>query len=158
MSVIEVEQFKAHIGVTDSSDTSQLVLDAAEEAIARRIGPLSSTTATYIVTSATTTLVLPHTRIIAVSDPTGCTVDKDSGVITLGTGFTAGQVVTYTYGFDTLPGDVRLAVLEMGRHLWQAGRGHPRPGTAPSGPALGGYAVPNAVAELIESYVDLGFA
>ena len=155
---IDLEDFKAHIGLTssDQDDAAQGILDAASAAIANRVGPLSPEAATYTVASASTTVVLPHTRIVAVSDPAGCTVNADAGVITLTAGFAAGQVITYTHGFSTLPGDLRLAVLEMGRHLYANSQRGPF-GKA-QGTTLGGYAVPTAVTELIDPYVGLGFA
>lgn len=155
---INLEDFKAHIGLTssDQNDAAQGILDAANAAIANRVGPLSPEAATYTVASASTTVVLPHTRIVAVSDPAGCTVNADAGVITLAAGFAAGQVISYTHGFSTLPHDLRLAVLEMGRHLYaNSQRG---PFGKSQGATLAGYAVPSAVTELIDPYVGLGFA
>ena len=113
--------------------------------------------ATYAAPASGTTIVLPHTRIVEVTSPTGCTVNGDAGVISLDAGFTAGQVITYTHGFSTLPADVRLAVLEMARHLWQQSQRGPF-GKQPHGAVLAGYSMPSAVTELIDPYVGLGFA
>jgi len=65
--------------------------------------------------------------------------------------------VVYTAGFGSTPANVRLAALELIRHLWQStqqgGRpafnGNPADGNG-FGPAGGGYAVPNFVIELLK--------
>ena len=156
---IDLEDFKAHIGLTssDQNDAAQGILDAAVAAVSVRVGPRSPASATYAAPASGTTIVLPHTRIVEVTSPTGCTVNGDAGVISLDAGFTAGQVITYTHGFSTLPADVRLAVLEMARHLWQQSQRGPF-GKQPQGAVLAGYSMPSAVTELIDPYVGLGFA
>ncbi len=158
MTVIAPEDFKSHVRLTGSENDEIVatILGAAEEAIAKRVGALTSTSATYTVPAVCTSVVLPHTPVIAVSDPTGCTVNSEAGVVRLSTGFSADQTITYTHGYAVLPADLKVAVLEMARHLWQssqrAGKGGPV--TAP----LGGYALPAGVSELIEPYMSLGFA
>ena len=157
---IDLEDFKAHIGLTssDQNDAAQGILDAADAAIANRVGPLSPEAATYTVASASTTVALPHTRIVAVSDPAGCTVNADAGVITLTAGFAAGQVITYTHGFSTLPGDLRLAVLELARHMWASTLRKGGNRAVESAAALGGYLLPAAVESLLAPHRSLGFA
>ncbi len=161
MSVLDVNDLLTHLGADNSPpEQGQVVLDAAEAAIANRIGPLASTAFTVTVEAACTTLVLPHARIVAVTDPaSGATVDQATGIVTYPTGFTAGQVVTYTAGFSTLPGDLRLAVLELARHMWsKAYRATGGPRTNDAAPVLGGYLLPAAVESLLEPYTGMGFA
>ena len=63
--------------------------------------------------------------------------------------------VTYTAGWATIPAGMRLAVLEMVRHLWRPQRGSTARGPEDNGP---GYLVPNRVRELIEPHLLPGFA
>ena len=67
---IDLEDFKAHIGLTssDQNDAAQGILDAANAAIANRVGPLSPEAATYTLlarSSATRTASPPSPTIFA---------------------------------------------------------------------------------------------
>lgn len=162
MSVIAVEDFKAHVGLTDpvNDDTAQEILDAAESAVAALVGPLSPTTKTYASPATCSRLALPVLPVVSVETPSGVTVvDGPAGIVT--GSFTADGAVTYTAGYADLPADLRLAVLELARHLWQSSQrgGRPAgPATPVVGAPMGGYLLPNAVAALLEPYTMPGFA
>lgn len=68
--------------------------------------------------------------------------------------------VTYSTGFDQIPPNVKLATLELIRHLWQIGQqisqGAPvEYGSRPMGTTPSGFAVPNRVLELCSSTYSL---
>lgn len=100
----------------------------------------------------------------------GYTFEIETGTITrrVGAGtvypFAWGEqniAVVYTAGFATTPPNVRLAALELIRHLWQSTQqgGNPKvnggaafDGSGTRGPVGMGYAVPNFVVELLQPH------
>lgn len=95
-------------------------------------------------------------------EPTEYTVAKAPAIVYAGgsttpTRFPVGRqniVVTYTTGFSTIPPNIRLAAIELVRHLWQVGRQGSRPafGDDPSDEPTDqtpmGFAVPRRVTQL----------
>ena len=158
MSVLDLETFKAHVGLSGSEQdaAAQRILDAAEAAVARVIdSPLSVGTYTCTATSAGS-VVLPHVNVSAVTSPAGVTVDAATGIAA--GSFSAGDVLTYTAGFDALPADLELAVLELARHMWASTIRKGGNRAVESSAALGGYLLPAAVESLLAPHRSLGFA
>ena len=179
MSAVSLPDVKAHLGIEKDDDDTELqaILDAAEAAIAHRVGPLAPTTVTVRVPGATGPLSLPVRPVISLTsvtpsyggalDVTRLDVDPVTGLVAY-QGYYSSFVsyfpmawysVVYQAGFTTLPADLVLAVKELVRHLWSPQRG---PGRVP-GPAVdlqppAGYALPNRVLELLAPYQQTTFA
>lgn len=157
MSVLGLETFKAHVGLSGSEQdaAAQRILDAAEAAVARVIdSPLRVGTYTCTATSAGS-VVLPHVNA-AVTSPAGVTVNPATSIAK--GSFSAGDVLTYTAGFDALPADLELAVLELARHMWASTIRKGGNRAVESAAALGGYLLPAAVESLLAPHRSLGFA
>ena len=135
---ITVVELKAHLNKTSTADDDELAgfVSAACAAIFERIGHVSTTSVTADVDVSRGLAILPERPVASVESvtalPGGVTLeeaDQESGTPgwTLrkgGTlGITGGGVwrvrVTYTAGRDPLPGNVRLAALELAAHLWK---------------------------------------
>jgi hypothetical protein len=122
--------------------------------------------------------VLPVAELVSVTpyagtalDVDGLTLDKASGLITWAVGSSTpwfgaqGYTVVYKAGRNPVPADLKLAVMEMVRHLWstQRGSGARRPGSsapeqlAPSLPGAA-YTLPIRVEQLLAPYTFPGFA
>ena len=158
MSVLDLETFKAHVGLSGSEQdaAAQRILDAAEASIANIIdSPLEEGAHTYTAPSGGR-VVLPHVNVTAVTSPAGVTVDAATGIAA--GSFSAGDVLTYTAGFDALPADLELAVLELARHMWASTIRKGGNRAVESSAALGGYLLPAAVESLLAPHRSLGFA
>lgn len=158
MSVLDLETFKAHVGLSGSEQdaAAQRILDAAEASIANIIdSPLKEGAHTYTAPSGGR-VVLPHVNVTAVTSPAGVTVDAATGIAA--GSFSAGDVLTYTAGFDALPADLELAVLELARHMWASTIRKGGNRAVESSAALGGYLLPAAVESLLAPHRSLGFA
>ena len=177
MSVLTLAEAKKHLNVTSTNedDEIQATIDAAEATIAKRVGPLSATTVTRVVTSDGGRLVLPVTPAISLTsiaavyggstvDVAGLQLDLAAGVVSSYTpsaySFSpVAYTVTYQAGRTTLPDDLLYAVKELVRHLWRTQRGPTaRPGQAPGDAPAPSYLIPYAVAELLEPHMQIGFA
>lgn len=170
MSVVTVAEAKTHLNITVSTfDTElQAFLDRAEAAISRRVGPLTSTATTYKVDGGSTTLRLPVTPAISLTSvtPLGGTaltladldLDTGAGIVRFVAGgtFTATlYTVVYQAGRTTVPEDLKLAILELLRHLWRTQRGSAqRPGTVSDEP-VAAYAFPYSVLELLGPHLQV---
>jgi len=158
VSVLDLETFKAHVGLSGSEQdaAAQRILDAAEASIANIIdSPLKEGAHTYTAPSGGR-VVLPHVNVTAVTSPAGVTVDAATGIAA--GSFSAGDVLTYTAGFDALPADLELAVLELARHMWASTIRKGGNRAVESSAALGGYLLPAAVESLLAPHRSLGFA
>jgi hypothetical protein len=176
MSVVDLEDVKAHLNITgDGNDTElQAFIDAAEAAIAAQVGPLEPETRTDRVRSAAGTLVLPVSPVVSMTSVTNADtteilvddlyLDTTAAVITYGDGVswvTPGFYdVTYVAGRETCPADLLLAIKELVRHLWQTQRGPTsRPGsrgsdaTANTVPGAA-YLLPFRVMELLAPHIQ----
>lgn len=143
-------------------------LAAAKALVESRCGSLGTTGATVLsVTSrGGRVLVLPAVRLGEVTeilDPSGTvvplaevTVDAEAGLVTVPAGYAGSWTVTVAAD-DTVPADLRLAVLMIAAHLYesqritQPGRAGFGGGEVPPG-ASPGYAVPNRAATLMAPY------
>lgn len=143
MPVVNPAEAKNYLRIAGAQDDFQIetVLDAAEAAVATRVGPLEPTPVTSRVDGGYTILRLPTYPLISVQSVTpsnGETLDvadlsyDAAGILKYATGskfFTAQAYdVAYTAGRATLPNDLKVAVLELVRHLWQSQRASNRSG------------------------------
>lgn len=172
MSVLLLEEAKEHLNIKDSAHDSELgiMIDAAESAIAARVGPLQAVSKTARI-RANGVMVLPVAPIIELTSITpvggvalaldGFYVDLDAAVVSSNDGcpIICGLYdVAYTAGRSQYPEDLLLAIKELVRHLWGSQRGGMRlPGSQQSDSmsnTLPGaaYAFPFRVEQLLAPY------
>jgi len=152
MSVVTVTECKTNLNITVATYDAELqdFLNRAEAALAKRIGPLSSTAKTERVRGWRCVLRLSHTPTISLTSVTsieGTTVATSQ--LTLMPGgrveFTQGGYfasrfydVAYQAGRTTLDDDLKETVLELVRMLWTTQRGgRGRPGSDVPAAAVG---------------------
>jgi uncharacterized phiE125 gp8 family phage protein len=182
VSVVTLDEVKTHLNLTEDTNDTELqdFLDAAEAAIAAQVGPLESEERTDRVRSAAGSLVLPVSPVVSVTsaanaDTTALTVDDlyldgAAGVVSFLDGATLVTPgfydITYVAGRETCPPDLKLAVKELVRHLWQTQRGPTnRPGARTSDavtsrniPPGAAYLLPFRVMELLAPHIQPGIA
>lgn len=136
---------------------------AATRVVEDLVGPVVPETRTWVCDGGSVALGLPdgHVSNVAVTvdgvevDAAGFTVDETAGIVrSTGAAFASGRQnvsVAYDVGYlDEMPGNVRLAVMEQVRFLWQTSRqGATRDAAVGYTPA--GYAVPYLVIGLCEA-------
>jgi hypothetical protein len=170
VAVLTLNEAKAHLNITSTTqdDELQTFMAAAEAAIERRIGPLVATSVTRRVFGGDSYAlpVYPALSVTSVTPVGGTALPLDGiyvgpdGVLT-GAGYapTAGYDVTYQAGHAAtaadVPADLRLAILEMVRHLWESQRRSRGQVTDVPGSA---HAFPYRVEELLAPYVQFGIA
>ena len=141
MSALSIDDAKAHLDITTSLNDAELqdVIDAAEGAISKRVGPLTPTSVTTRVEGYGWGLHLPVRPAISLTsvaianggsalDLTTLYLDSNSGTVSLQSGafFTAWAYdVTWQAGRTDVPPDLLHAVKEFVRHLWETQRGAP---------------------------------
>ena len=172
MSVLDLPTVKAYLGKVQNVDDAALPLfiEAAEAAIVNVCGPLVSTATTSVVEGSgqdmLTVPVLPIISVTSLTGESGTTVTPErvsgrAGVIYAESALSEDYyTVVYNAGWAadaaSLPGDLKLAVCELVRHLWMTQRG-----TAQRGPDSvpgAAYAFPNRVTQLLSPYMSPGFA
>lgn len=94
----------------------------------------------------------------AVVDLATVHIRKDAGVVSLKSGaFLDPVTVSYTWGFATVPPNIKQAMQLLLKHLWETQRGGARrPGSEPEVGAA--YTWPNRVLQLAKPYMPAGFA
>jgi uncharacterized phiE125 gp8 family phage protein len=153
MSTVTLSEAKTHLNLSAGTNDAELqdFIDRAEAAIERRTGPLVSTTITRRARGGGSAFVLPVYPVISLTSATpdgGTAIDTTlldatpEGVVTYlsdGTFPTGWHTIVYEAGHaltaDDVPEDLKLAVLELTRHLWETQRGGTssgRPGSAMS--------------------------
>lgn len=149
MSVLTLALAKTHLNITVSTyDTElQTVIDAAEAAIAKVVGPLSSTSYTRRVRGGSCELVLPVSPVISLTSVTPVNgtaltlgdlyLESETGIVRWSLSDRAFSYAWYTVVFaagrSSLPDDLLMAVKELVRHIWTTQRGGTtRPGSRPS--------------------------
>lgn len=178
MSALDLAAAKTHLNITASTYDAelQLVIDAAEAAIVKRVGPLQPSSQTARV-SGGSALVLPVTPAISLTSitPVGGSalsladvyLNTEAGVVSniYGASFCAyAYDVAYLAGREECPDDLLFAVKELVRHLWSPQRGGAqRPGSQPSDALANtipgaAYAFPFRVEQLIAPHERIGFA
>ena len=160
--LVSLSDARAHLGITDTRDDEELraVLLAAHDAVSAHLKrPVTRAARTDTLTPRGACVVLPLPDVAAVTNvtdngtavpPTDYRVDSRTGVLTRSSGWKGPVTVTWT----TLPveaADVRQAVLEMCRHLWETQRGTSRalPRSGDITTTGTGYALPNRVEQLL---------
>lgn len=151
MSALELEDAKTYLRITGNTSDAELqaTIDAAEAAIAARIGGLATSETTARIGGGSFVLVLP---VMPVADVTsvisslGTVIDLDdlnidtaSGLITFNSGAAFNEAtydVVYDAGRETVPADLMLAIKELVRHLWATQRGAGVPTGSPNSEAL----------------------
>lgn len=168
MSALDLADAKTYLNISDSKyDTElQLFIDAAESAIAQRVGPLSSSSLTKRVPGYAWNLHLPVYPAVSLTSVTpvgsstaltlsGLYLEQESGAVSFNGGsfFSAPAYdVAYTVGRADVPPELVMAVRELLRHMWTTQRGstaRPNAGTEQPGQA---YTLPNRVLELTAPY------
>jgi uncharacterized repeat protein (TIGR01451 family) len=175
---VSVADVKQHMRKTDTADDAQLAgfVGAACQMIVDRIGVVSPTAATHTVyhghlrmriileqnpvISVVTVVALPDGTTVPPADPDnnvdGWVLDSGPGVLTHTSRWPGRQLrVTYRAGRSPLPGNIRLAALELASHLWRSSQLN----TSGRRPSLSGedgvimrgesYALPYRVRELL---------
>lgn len=178
MSAVTLAEAKTHLNMTGSSNDAELqrFIDVAETAIGNRVGPLTPVSVTEKHNGGASVIVLRQPRAVSLTsvsyaDGTTSTLsdydlDTDTGILYWNYG-TAGYfggparnvTVTYMAGWASVPEDLRQAVKELVRHLWETQRGAnsgARPGFADTedvqtGGDFGSW--PPRVAQLVAPYV-----
>lgn len=179
MSVVDLATAKRHLAIKEATHDGELqsFIDTAEAAIGERVGPLAATTHTARVRGGGKVLVLPLspavslTSVTPADDTTGLALadlylDEEAGLVTYEAGGSFGSRhydVVYVAGRATLPADLRMAVLELVRHLWDTQRGPSRAGSTvfdtTANPTPGAaYMFPFRVEQLLAPHEQLGFA
>jgi hypothetical protein len=140
MSVLTLAEAKAHLNIPDSDSDAELqtFIDAAEAALAARVGPLGPTTTTARVAGGRT-LSLPVAPAVSITSvtPVGGTaltvgslyLDKDAGVISYS--YPSGLTFPYSWydvvyvagrAANACPDDLLMADKELLRHMWTTQR------------------------------------
>lgn len=173
---VTVDEVKIHLDKTGSADDAELAgfVSAACASIRERIGEVAPVTAVVEACSRTDRVVLEHRPVISITKverlpgldlvPEGdrgagadgwLMPDPAAAILEHTSRFPGDVRVTYTAGLDPVPGNVRLAGLEMAAHLWRASQlnsGGGRPAIAdneqPLVPGVA-YALPIRVRELL---------
>lgn len=178
MALLTLADAKAQLDIDSNSHDIELqaYIDALPAVIERYIGPVENRTVTETVSGRGTTLCLTQVPVVSLTSLTpvlagglplatgDVVVDTDHGVIRRvdGSTFYGGPwTAAYTAGRGTVPPTVRLAALILLQHLWRTQYGASRGmGSIGGGddfsvtePVPGfGYAVPNRVLQLLESF------
>jgi hypothetical protein len=168
VSVVSLAAVKATLDVSSAAHDAELqeILDEAEVIIGVLVGPLAPVTVIDEVHTGPGPLLLKQHPVMSVSSATNDGVavsdvdlDAHAGVLygSFGSG-RRGVRVTYVTGRDLSP-DLRRAVLELVRHLWETQRGNSPAGMALRDPdertlqGVSSYLLPYRVQTLIEPYL-----
>jgi hypothetical protein len=174
VSVLLLADAKAYLNITSTTSDAELqtFIDAAEAALVKRCGPLSSLTVTERVKGCAETLLLNKSLALSLTsvtpvNGTALTLSDlyllPGGVVEYAVGsgyFGASRYdVVYSYGRSSIPNDLMQAIRETVKHLWETQRGGSRrPGMGDEGPMGAAYAFTFRILELIEPYMLPGFA
>lgn len=175
MAVVTLGKVKTHLNITSTTHDAELqgFVDAAEAAIAERVGPLVATSTTVRVRPSRRVVRVPAPAVslTSVTDADGESLDVADLFFETATGlvsFNDGRsfasryyTVTYVAGRDPVPADLVLAVMELVRHFWDTQRG---PSRRPGSPASEGtantvpgaaYLLPFRVSELMKPHMPI---
>jgi hypothetical protein len=180
LRIISLNELKLHLNKdlasTDDDDELADVLDAAQDMIVDRIGPVIPTIYVDHFSGGRCAVALTRRPVISITSvfenvntgtpitvaPAGYDLDQGSGILTrtradrtpiAWAGGFMGVDVTYVVGRNPVPQNVRLAAKELGAHLWrnsQLGRARRQRAGADDESAAGlGYSMPYRVRELL---------
>lgn len=176
MSALSLKDAQRHLNLTTATSDSELqsMVDAAEAAIAERVGPLEPVNTTARVRGGSKLLRLPIAPAVSLTSVTGVSgtvvtvadlyLETMRAVVTHDSAWTFTELaydVTYVAGRATCPDDLLLAVKELVRHMWETQRGgSARPGSRSSetmSNTLPGsaYTFPIRVTELMAPHVPI---
>lgn len=171
MSLLDLAQTKTDLDIRGATwdGRIQRTIDAAEGALASKVGPLEPTPTTLRLRPSGGVLVLDQPALTLTSVTprggsaitTGMYLDPDSGIVELDSGCFARGVlhtVVYSRGRDPLPPELREAAEVLFQHMWEVQLGT---GGRSSGASDGasnsipgaGYLFPNRVLSLIEPHL-----
>jgi hypothetical protein len=179
MSVVALSDVQTHLNNTDSGDATELqaFTNRAEAILGQRIGPIGSTSQTERVRGLSSVLQLSHSPIISLTTVTS--IDGTTIPTTQLTALSYGRVeykqwgyfpsrfydVVYAAGYDPLPDDLKYAVLELVRALWETQRGNQPSASIGAAPVeegqvlqsfgLATYDLPPRVQQLITPYLPI---
>jgi hypothetical protein len=164
-----------NIPQTDLSNDTELTdyLNAADGACAKRVGPSTVTTKTELQSSTFAGgIVLMKSPLVSVTsvtpivgtvlqpavDPSLYEVDLDRNGLVITGGGGQDYLITYTYGWATVPLQGKLACLMIAQHLWRTQRGGQVASVIPDDtmsmvPGFG-FAIPQSALELLNSLND----
>lgn len=144
---VSLSEVKDYLNMTDTDinrDAELLsFLNAAVSAIEQRVGPLTRRTVTEVHNGGVSAILLRQPPVLSVtsvtesgSTVTGYSLSASAGVLTRVSGYSRsvwtdgfGNIsVTYVAGRTLVPADLRQAVLEATKHLWETQRGKMRRG------------------------------
>lgn len=177
---VTLAQTKTHLNITAPTYDVELqsFVDRATAAAQTRLGhPIVAATVTEVHDGGTPVLLLrrapQYPGVVTVTTVTenGATVTSGGYVLNAAAGLlhrgtstspdcwaagTQNVTVTYTAGYNPVPDDLQLAVLEMVRHLWTTQRGgmdgrNPLIGDDYQSPGTG-WTYPRRVTEILDSY------
>lgn len=176
---VTLSDAKTHLNITASTYDTELqsFIDRAAAAAERRLGHpmvVASVVETHDGGAPALRLrrVPEHPGVVAITTVTedgaavssgGYVLNAAAGLLYRGTSSspdtwasgTQNVVVTYTSGYATVPDDMKLATLELVRHLWTTQRGGMDGRNAFAGddyPAGSGWTFPRRVVEVLDSY------
>lgn len=151
MPVLVVGEVKDHLNISDTGSDAELMAFAAraEAAVASRCGPLTATSVTARVRGGGRSLTPRVTPILSITSvtPVGGSALTTSTLHAPENGLRGPATieyvdggwfgsrwydVTYQAGRQTVPDDLRLAVLEAVRFYWETQRGNSPGGALPS--------------------------
>ena len=174
VSLDDVRQFENRTSTVDDEELRSYI-DAAQGILSRLVGPLIPTVVSEVQDGGTPVLVLRKWPVISVTSVTYATsqavlmsdldLDPETGIVywkfgTVGV-FLGGRrflTATYVAGRNGLPADLRQAVLELVKHLWESQTGgNRRPNFAADGtnvqPGLS-YLLPPRIDTLIRPHLS----
>lgn len=141
---VDVDDVKKHLNMVTTTSDAELggFISAACEMIRARVGEVLAITATETVTAHGGRAILRHRPVLTIETP-GWELLSPEGVVSApGDGraevaYTAGRANTA----DQVPGHIRLAGLELVRHLWSnsQNRGASSSTRPPAGASDGSY-------------------
>lgn len=158
---ITLEEAKRHLrmdGLRPDDDTKlDGFIAAACATVVRLVGQVSPVTAEETVTvQRDGRALLSHRPVISITSPSGWSLVNPEGIADAGSGGGSGEVaVVYQAGRDPVPGNIRLAALELVAHLWRGSQhangagGRPGMGNEPVTIPGIAYALPYRVRELL---------
>jgi len=175
---VSLTDVKAHLNITNSEYDQELIafMDAATAAIEQRVGPMTRRTVTETHNGGVSGILLRQPPALEVTSATengatvastGYSLSTGGGVVTRVNGFSRSTwtdgfnnvTVVYVAGRTWIPADLRQAVLELTRHLWDTQRGTMKGRRNGEDYVAGtGYTFPNRVTELIAPYELPGLA
>lgn len=140
---ITVDEVKLHLNKTNTDDDVELAgfISAAQQMVIARVGQVSAVTAIEEFDGGLDEIALTHQPVISVTSvqelpglelipegdegagTDGWVLSNLLGVLRHTVVFPNRFRVTYQAGRDPVPGNIRLAALELAAHLWQSQRG-----------------------------------